>query len=56
MDEDSGWRALASGELLHVDADLHVSTRMLLAHPPAHPLTLADLNPTAKASQAHTQV
>jgi predicted glutamine amidotransferase len=55
LDEDPSWRALASGELLHLDADLDTSTRTLLDHPPAHPLTLADLNPTAKASQAHTQ-
>ncbi len=55
MDEDRAWRPLASGELLYVDADLRTSTRMLLPHPPAHPLTLEDLNPTAKASQAHAQ-
>ncbi len=55
MDEDRGWRPLDSGELLHVDADLRTSTQMLLPHPPAHPLALEDLNPTAKASQAHAQ-
>ena len=52
MDEDTGWRALASGELLHVDADLRVTCRQVLDGPPAHPLTLADLGDRAAASQA----
>jgi predicted glutamine amidotransferase len=51
MDEDSGWRALESGELLHVDADLHCSVEKVLPDPPAHQLTLADLGATAAASQ-----
>ncbi len=51
MDEDTGWRALESGELLHVDGDLGVSTRRVLDSPPAHPLTLADLGVKAAASQ-----
>jgi predicted glutamine amidotransferase len=52
MDEDSGWRPMASGELLHVDGDLNVSTRQVLDTPPAHPLTLADLGERAAASQS----
>jgi predicted glutamine amidotransferase len=52
MDEDPGWRALASGELLHVDADLRVTARQVLDAPPAHQLTLADLGLRAAASQA----
>ena len=52
MDEDSGWRELGSGELLHVDADLHVTITRPLDRPPAHPLSLADLDPRAAASQA----
>jgi predicted glutamine amidotransferase len=51
MDEDPGWRALESGELLHVDPDLHVTVTRALEHAPAHPLTLADLDPRAAASQ-----
>jgi predicted glutamine amidotransferase len=51
MDEDAGWRSLQSGELLHVDADLQVQITRPLAQPPAHPLSLADLNPKAAASQ-----
>jgi predicted glutamine amidotransferase len=52
MDEDPGWRALESGELLHVDADLCVTITKALDRAPAHPLTLADLGGKAAASQA----
>jgi predicted glutamine amidotransferase len=52
MDEDPGWRGLASGELLHVDAGLRVTGRQVLDAPPAHQLTLADLGLNAAASQA----
>jgi glutamine amidotransferase len=51
MDEDAGWRALGSGELLHVDADLNTTITPALQAPPAHLLTLADLDPRAAASQ-----
>jgi predicted glutamine amidotransferase len=51
MDEDAGWREVAPGELLHVRADLSVARRRLFDGPPAHPLTLADLDPKAAASQ-----
>jgi predicted glutamine amidotransferase len=52
MDDDPGWRPLRSGELLHVDGELRVSSRQVLDSPPAHPLTLADLGERAAASQA----
>ncbi|WP_137873648.1 class II glutamine amidotransferase [Rhodococcus sp. Q] len=52
MDENPGWSPLAPGELLHVAADLTVTRTVVVDHPPAHPLTMADLNPTAAASQA----
>jgi glutamine amidotransferase len=52
MDEDPGWHALRSGELLHVDAGLRVTVTRALDGPPAHPLTLADLGGKAAASQA----
>jgi glutamine amidotransferase len=52
MDEDPGWVALASGDLLHVDGDLRVTRRRVIDRPPAHPLTLADLGVKAAASQA----
>jgi predicted glutamine amidotransferase len=51
MDEDPGWRELGSGELLHVDANLAAHTMRVLDSPPAHLLTLADLDPRAAASQ-----
>ncbi len=52
MDEDPGWRALGSGELLHVGPELEVRTSSVLMASPAHPLSLAQLDPTAAASQA----
>jgi glutamine amidotransferase len=54
MDVDPGWRMLRSGELLHVDDSLRVSERLILDRPPARPLSIEDLNPTAQASQAHS--
>jgi predicted glutamine amidotransferase len=54
LDADPGWRLLRAGELVHVPASLEVESRMLLADPPSHPLTLADLGERARASQATT--
>lgn len=53
MDRDPGWRLMGSGELLHVSETLEVSSTQILAEPPARPLTLEDLDPRARASQAH---
>jgi len=55
MDADRGWRMLDAGELLHVSDTLGTSTSLILDHPPARPLTLEELGPTAKASQAHSR-
>jgi glutamine amidotransferase len=52
MDADPGWRALESGELLHVDHELNVSSSRILEEPPARPLTLDDLDARARTSQA----
>jgi predicted glutamine amidotransferase len=52
MDEDPGWRALESGELVHVGPTLKVDSTIALDGPPAHPLTLDDLEPRAAAAQA----
>ncbi len=52
MDADDGWREIAPGELIHVGPDLDVDRVQLLDGPPAHPLTLAELDPKAAASQA----
>jgi glutamine amidotransferase len=51
MDEDPGWRELAPGELVHVDERLRVTSRIAIDRPPAHLLTLEDLEPHAAASQ-----
>ena len=51
MDEDAGWREMEPGELLHVDGSLNVTRRRVLTEAPPHPLTLADLDPKAAASQ-----
>lgn len=51
MDDNPGWRALRSGELLHVGPDQRVTSHMALPAAPAHSLTLADLHPRAAASQ-----
>lgn len=54
MDEDSGWRALQSGEVLHVDAEMKTTITRVIDGPPAHQLTLEDLGQAA-ASQSATQ-
>ncbi|WP_261557495.1 class II glutamine amidotransferase [Frankia tisae] len=51
MDEDPRWRLMDSGELLHVAADLTVTSRIVLEGPPAHQLSLEDLRPEAAVSQ-----
>lgn len=51
MDTDPGWRLLESGELIHVTNALEVQRRKILEQPPAHPLTLADLDSGARTSQ-----
>jgi predicted glutamine amidotransferase len=51
MDEDAGWRRLDSGDLVHVNGDLQTTVTCVLDSPPAHPLTLADLDPRAAESQ-----
>jgi predicted glutamine amidotransferase len=55
MDADAGWRDLGAGELLHVDTDLRVTVTRALEQRPAHPLSLADLDPRAAASQSPTK-
>ncbi len=48
MDEDPGWRLLDPGELVHVDADLAITSRMAFPDSPRHLLARADLTPTAQ--------
>ena len=52
MDDDPGWRTLDSGELLHVDAELKVSSAIALPDPPTHRLELGDLSALGRASQS----
>jgi predicted glutamine amidotransferase len=52
MDEDPGWRALASGELVHVAPTLKLESTIVLDRPAARQLTLHDLHPKAAAAQA----
>jgi predicted glutamine amidotransferase len=52
MDEDAGWRALESGELVHVAPTLKLESTIALDGPPAHQLPLDDLEPHAAAAQA----
>lgn len=52
MDDDPGWSAMPSGNLLHIDPKLRLTTTEILRGPPAHPLTLSDLHGHARASQA----
>ena len=52
MDGETGWRLMDSGELIRVGRDLAITTSRPFPHAPKHLLTLADLDPTAAASQA----
>ncbi|MBU9766435.1 class II glutamine amidotransferase [Mycobacterium sp. TNTM28] len=49
--DGEGWRLLAPGELVHVDADLQIDARQVFSDPPRHLLRPEDLSATAAASQ-----
>ena len=51
MDGESGWRLMDPGELVHVGPDLAITSTHPLPAAPRHQLTLADMSPTAAASQ-----
>jgi predicted glutamine amidotransferase len=53
MDDDPRWSLLDPGELVHVDASLHVTRSMVLPDPPRHLLRREDLSRPAELSQ-HT--
>jgi predicted glutamine amidotransferase len=50
MDDASRWQLLEPGELIHVDAGLHMHRYLVLPDPPAHLLRPDDLSPAALAS------
>jgi glutamine amidotransferase len=45
LDGEHGWRMLASGELIHVRADLAVESTVVLPEPPAQLVPLPASNP-----------
>ncbi len=51
MDPDPGWGLMDSGELVHVGPDLTLDVSSAFPDPPAHLITLADLQPHEAASQ-----
>ncbi len=51
MDDNPAWRLLEPGELVHVDADLNVSSRLAFPNPPRYLLRHNDLSPAAQAAQ-----
>jgi predicted glutamine amidotransferase len=50
MDDDD-WQLLATGELVHIDADLQIDRRIAFPDPPKHQLRHHDLTAQAAASQ-----
>lgn len=48
MDDDAGWSLVASGELVHVAADLVVTRELVVDHAPVH---MQSLTPKAAAAQ-----
>jgi glutamine amidotransferase len=45
LDGETGWRMLASGELLHVRPDLSIHSEIVITQPPAHLVPLPADNP-----------
>jgi predicted glutamine amidotransferase len=52
VDDDEGWSCVQPGELLHVDADLHLTRELVLDRPPAR---LMELTGRAAESQAQAE-
>lgn len=49
--DDERWQLMTPGELVHVEADLRITRRMVLPDPPVHRLARADLSPATAESQ-----
>lgn len=54
MDQSKGWRLLKPGELLHIGPELAAESIFPLPVEPRYPLTLAELDPAAAASQSRS--
>lgn len=54
MDDDPRWRLIEPGELVHVDAALQLTGKLVLPDPPKHQLRREDLAPAVDAAQ-HTR-
>lgn len=51
MDDDPRWRLMEPGELIHVDAGLHIDRSVALPGPPRHQLAKSDLDEPAQQAQ-----
>jgi len=51
MDSSAGWRLLDSGELVHVDPELRVTSSIAVPDPPTHLIDLAALTAREAAAQ-----
>jgi glutamine amidotransferase len=51
MDANPGWRLLESGELVHVDSELRVTSTLAVPDPPAHLMQLSELSEREAVSQ-----
>jgi glutamine amidotransferase len=49
MDQNPGWRLLESGELIHVDPDLNVTSQVVVSEPPAKMMELSTQEAVAQA-------
>jgi glutamine amidotransferase len=52
MDSSPGWRLLESGELVHVDPELHATSTTAVSEPPALMIDLATMSAQAVAAQS----
>ena len=51
LDDDPRWSEVRPGELVHVDADLHVERDLILPAPPARPMTLTGREAESQAQE-----
>jgi hypothetical protein len=51
MDSSDGWRLLESGELIHIDENLNVSSQVVVDRPPAKLIDLQAMGAQAVAAQ-----